>query len=71
MRLALALRELGEGAGAWDIKALVGRQPWLRLRVGDYRVLMRALDPAKDGEDGYLVARIVHRRDLERSVGTL
>jgi len=113
--------------GNLDIKALRGAAPWLRLRVGDYRILYRPLTPAelkgleewrgvslsrelrkavaqavKQGkseeqameqavkqmmkqhrrqrrrqraeaapEVGYLVARIVHRRELERAVRTL
>lgn len=64
-----------------DVKALKGAAPWLRLRVGDYRILYRPLtrDELKAvsrkrkrrAEAGYLVARIVHRRDLERAVRAL
>jgi mRNA-degrading endonuclease RelE of RelBE toxin-antitoxin system len=96
--------------GNLDIKALKGAPPWLRLRVGDYRILYRPLTqteleeledkkvvrklieqgepeelekelgklihkrPRRRGrrtEAGYLVARIVHRRDLDRAVRTL
>jgi mRNA-degrading endonuclease RelE of RelBE toxin-antitoxin system len=83
--------------GNLDIKALKGAAPWLRLRVGDYRILYRPLTRAElqelkerekfseqiglswrrspqrmqDADAGYLVARIVHRRDLDRAVGTL
>jgi mRNA-degrading endonuclease RelE of RelBE toxin-antitoxin system len=97
--------------GNLDLKALKGAAPWLRLRVGDYRILYRPLTQAeledlelskglgkllKQGtppeelgkelgklihgrsrrrrrraEAGYLVARIVHRRDLDRAVRTL
>jgi mRNA-degrading endonuclease RelE of RelBE toxin-antitoxin system len=65
-----------------DIKALEGATPYLRLRVGDYRIVYRPLGPAeiagiarrrglaKVGA-GFLVARIVHRRDLERAVASL
>jgi mRNA interferase RelE/StbE len=45
-----------------DVKPLVGRAPWLRMRVGNYRVLFRS------DEDVVLVARVVHRRDLEAAV---
>lgn len=48
-----------------DVKPLVGRRPWRRLRVGDYRVLLR-IDPST-----MLVARVVHRRDLDRAFRTL
>jgi len=60
-----------------DIKALQGRTPWLRLRSGDYRLLYRPLRPDElaqrpaDSEAGYLIERIVHRRDLEQAVVTL
>lgn len=65
------------------IKALHGAEPWLRLRLGTYRVLYRALEakelralvahlPKADRPtEGYLVDRIIHRRDLDRAVGTL
>jgi mRNA-degrading endonuclease RelE of RelBE toxin-antitoxin system len=64
-----------------DIKALEGHAPWLRLRVGVYRILYRPLTTEEVAataqrrghriETGYLVARIVHRRDLERAVAAL
>jgi hypothetical protein len=60
-----------------DIVALRGRAPWLRLRSGDWRVLLRPLSAAEladvggAAERGFLVARIVNRRDLERAVATL
>jgi mRNA-degrading endonuclease RelE of RelBE toxin-antitoxin system len=83
--------------GNLDIKALKGAAPWLRLRVGDYRILYRPLTQTelKDlkereqtsevtgipwrrsqqrmehAEAGYLVARIVHRRELDRAIRTL
>ena len=56
-----------------DVKSLVCRPPWRRLRIGDYRVLFRTLDADEiaaigiEDNAGTLVARIVHRRDLERS----
>lgn len=45
-------------------RSLKGRAPWRRLRVGELRVLWR------DGERRR-VARVIHRRDLERAVRTL
>ena len=65
-----------------DIKALEGATPYLRLRVGDYRIIYRPLDPVEIAEvarrrglpkvgAGYLVTRIVHRRDLDRAVASL
>jgi hypothetical protein len=47
------------------VKALRGAVPWLRMRVGDHRVIYRATPAA------YVVARIIHRRDLDRPVATL
>ena len=117
--------------GNLDVKALKGAKPWLRLRVGNYRIFYRPLTPeelvavsltpeemkaiglrpkkrlprglppkeaailellghspkklaaalrhrrqrAEAGdvvpEAGYAVARIVHRRNLERAIRTL
>lgn len=59
-----------------DVQPLSGRPPWLRLRVGDWRIVYRALtqdELARLGEEaeGYLVARILNRRDLERTLRTL
>ena len=60
-----------------DLVALRRRAPWLRLRSGDWRVPLRPLsatelaDVAGTAERGFLVARIVNRRDLERAVATL
>jgi mRNA-degrading endonuclease RelE of RelBE toxin-antitoxin system len=66
-----------------DVKPLRGAAPWMRLRIGTYRVLFRALTtselkPLVEGlpkadrpTEGYLVERIIHRRisteQLERS----
>jgi mRNA-degrading endonuclease RelE of RelBE toxin-antitoxin system len=79
-RIARALRE-GLAADPLprnlDLVALQGRAPWLRLRSGDWRVLLRPLsvrelaDVANAATRGFLVARIVNRRDLERAVATL
>jgi mRNA-degrading endonuclease RelE of RelBE toxin-antitoxin system len=65
-----------------DIKVLQGAEPWLRLRAGTYRILYRPLTPKElrsvlphvpdaDRSEGYLVGRIVHRRDLDQAVATL
>jgi mRNA-degrading endonuclease RelE of RelBE toxin-antitoxin system len=65
--------------GNLDVKPLEGHEP--RLRVGTYRVRYRPLRAEEleavsaqrghHAEVGYLVARIVHRRDLERAVAAL
>lgn len=60
-----------------DIKALTGRAPWLRLRRGEYRVLYRPLTSSElralsaREQAGFLVERVIDRRDLERAVSTL
>ena len=50
-----------------DVVPLVGHAPWLRLRVGDYRVLFRP----ESAPSTFLVVRVVNRRDLERAVANL
>jgi mRNA-degrading endonuclease RelE of RelBE toxin-antitoxin system len=64
-RVVNALRKLGSKEDALDIKPLRGRALWLRLRVGDWRVLYRPVDR------GFWVERVIHRRDLERAVESL
>jgi mRNA-degrading endonuclease RelE of RelBE toxin-antitoxin system len=60
-----------------DVKQLVGHTPWLRLRRGGYRILYRPLTGAElrtlgtEHPDGFLVERIVDRRDLDRATATL
>jgi len=61
-----ALRTLDADAANLDIKALAGAKPWLRLRVGDHRLLSW-----QRPDNAYEVARIVRRRDLDASVATL
>lgn len=72
-RIREALEDLDADATNLDIKALAGAAPWQRLRAGDYRILYRPVESneAVDQETRWLVARIVHRRDLERAVSTL
>ena len=59
-RILTALKALGQDTANLDIKKLAGSRPWLRLRVGDYRVLYW-----QRSRDLYEVERIVHRRDLK------
>ena len=69
-----------------DIKALEGASPWLRFRVGDHRIMFRALSREEmrdlaeraraegneiDATEGYLVERVVHRHALERAADAL
>jgi len=64
-RIEAALRRLGDDEAKLDIKPLTGSAPWLRLRVGDWRIVFR---PA---EEALLVARIIHRSELQQAVRTL
>lgn len=68
-----ALQQLDTGAQNANIKTLAGQAPWLRLRVGDWRVIYRRLTAAEasHGGAGILIARVVNRRDLLRAVRTL
>lgn len=64
-RIEAGLQRLSTGEPNLDIKPIAGSAPWLRLRVGDWRVLYR---PAGDE---ILVARIVHRSELQQAIRTL
>lgn len=70
-RIMDAVEALAVDERSLDIKALRGRAPWLRMRVGDYRLLYRPISRDESHGVGYLIARVVHRRDLERAVGSL
>jgi mRNA interferase RelE/StbE len=69
LRVIEALEQLGAdpGSKAVDTKALVGRRPWRRLRVGEHRVLFRSADKGRV----LLVARVIDRKELDRALGTL
>jgi len=57
-----------------DDRPLSGRAPWRRLRVGELRVLYREMtsEELPSGvTHGRRIARIIHRGDLHRAVGTL
>ncbi|MGH9155346.1 MAG: type II toxin-antitoxin system RelE family toxin [Acidimicrobiales bacterium] len=69
-RIRSAVIGLARGAQG-DVKALAGSPPWLRMRAGDYRILFRPLTAAELGREepaGWLIARVVHRSELERAV---
>jgi len=54
-RRGYPFERLGGGDAAnLDIKALTGRSRWLRMRVGDWRVIYRPADPGP----GWYVARV-------------
>ncbi len=59
-----------------DVRPLAGHPPWLRLRVGDMRVIFRPLTTAELRRlgltaRGYLIERVVNRRDLDEAVRPL
>lgn len=60
-----------------DSAGLTDRRPWRRIRVGDWRILYRPVASEELGEypnvdtDGYLVARVVNRRDLRKALRAL
>jgi mRNA-degrading endonuclease RelE of RelBE toxin-antitoxin system len=73
-RLQVAIESLRSQGLHADVKALEGARPWLRLRTGDWRIIYRKYSQAEvdeRGEDGYVVARIVNRRDLADAVRSL
>lgn len=73
IRIREALTSLAAGDANLDIKLLADASPWHRLRVGDYRVIYRPVHPDEGADESveWLVARIVHRRDLVRAASTL
>ena len=59
-----------------DMKPLQGHDPWLRLRVGKFRVLLRPMSASelRSGSAvvrGFLVERVVDRRDLDEAIKPL
>lgn len=64
-RIAEGLRSLQASAPNLDVRPLEGRAPWLRMRIGDWRVLFR---PA--GERLWM-ERIDNHRDLLQAIRTL
>lgn len=79
-RIESALRKLEEDPlpPNLDVRPLLGAKPWWRLRVGNFRVVYRALGEASDPETGselpddctrgYLVDCIIDRQYLEKVV---
>jgi len=55
---------------------LIGRTPWPRLRIGNVRVILRPLarsEATRLGVEppGYLVERVIDRRDLDDALRPL
>jgi mRNA-degrading endonuclease RelE of RelBE toxin-antitoxin system len=59
---ALAALEAYAERRTGDVKPIRGMPGWLRLRIGEVRILFRLLD------DTVRVERIVDRKDLERAI---
>ena len=76
-RILEGLDRLAAGAENLDVKALQGAAPWLRLRIGEFRVIYRPLTSEEahalpgSSTAGFLVARVVNRRDLDRAIESL
>jgi mRNA-degrading endonuclease RelE of RelBE toxin-antitoxin system len=68
-RVQQAFQALGADAANLDVKPVDGHAPWRRLRVGEHRVLYREL--TDDADARYLVARVIDRRDLHRTIDKL
>jgi mRNA-degrading endonuclease RelE of RelBE toxin-antitoxin system len=68
-RVRQAFQALGADAANFDVKPVAGHTPWRRLRVGEQRVLYREL--VDDADAHYLVARVIDRRDLHRTIDKL
>ena len=68
-RVTTALDRLAHAPNAPNpnVKALVGRKPWRRLRAGPYRILFRLSD---DGT-ALWIGRIVDRKELEKALRSL
>ncbi len=53
-----------------DVASLEGVGTWLRVRVGEFRIVLRPLNAAeckaRSVAKGHLVDRVINRRDLER-----
>ena len=64
-RIEAGLQRLGGGEPNLDIKPVADGAPWLRLRVGDWRILFRPTD------DQILVAHMIHRSELQQAIRTL
>lgn len=61
--------------GNVDIKPLTGLSPWLRVRIGEHRIVCRRLTDRElsgtGATHGWYVARIVDRRDLAAALKSL
>jgi mRNA-degrading endonuclease RelE of RelBE toxin-antitoxin system len=68
-RVQRAFQALEADGASLDVKPVAGHAPWRCLRVGEHRVLYREL--ADEADARYLVARVIDRRDLHRTIDRL
>lgn len=59
-----AMRALGTDQRPAGVKPLKGHRPWLRVRVGDYRIIYDVNDTTRT----VTVAVVGHRREVYRSL---
>lgn len=59
-----AMRALGTDPRPAGVKPLKGHRPWLRVRVGDYRIIYDVNDTTRV----VTVAVVGHRREVYRSL---
>jgi mRNA interferase RelE/StbE len=59
-----AIRSLGANPRPPGVRPLKGHRPWLRLRVGDYRIIYDVDDDARV----VTVSVVGHRRDVYRGL---
>lgn len=81
-RILGALKHLEEGRPNLDMTVITDRPPFVRLRVGDFRILLQPLTAGEiqrlvlrhgtlSATKGYIAARVIDRAELDRAVATL
>jgi mRNA-degrading endonuclease RelE of RelBE toxin-antitoxin system len=83
-RIGAQVAQLGKipPAANLDLDKIRRQEPWLRLRVGNFRVLFRQLTRGEmdvlclrrgtlAGATGFLIGRVVDKQDVERAIDTL
>lgn len=61
-----------------NVIPLTDKRPWMRVRIGDFRIFLRPLTEdelreygAEPGDDGFWVARVVNKKDAGRALRKL
>jgi mRNA-degrading endonuclease RelE of RelBE toxin-antitoxin system len=81
-RIVGCLKLLEEGQPNLNMKVITDKPPFLRLRVGDFRVLLQPLTEPEmqrlllqrghlPARNVFVVARVVDRADFDRALATL